>query len=265
MKRVRVLSILCLAGAIFAGDQQHGQADILVASLVQDTHVESSNPTATIAASPWLWVRNHSTVSRLALVQFELPQLPAGMLASSISEVQLSGTVYRSAAASQQLDVLVLGTNPVLTGVNYNAMVAADVIESRTVDYNFEYGSGATLIGAWTGLPQGLSSTEPHYHRATYIDDNAVDGLLYWVRQTISDSGPSLLTLAFGPSGATPTCDFRFWSTEGATGSTNNPPACVLPAIPLTLTLIPEPSSAVLALLAMVGGMTVCSRRRRKE
>ena len=263
MRQVVVILAICGFAVVTAAITQPSQAEILATTLLEDTFVQSSSATSNYRTADYLWVRNHSTVSRLALAQFRLPQLPSGMTPSSIGEVWISGTVYRSATANQELEVLVLGTDPDLTAVNYNDMMTAGVITGLTGNYNFAYGSGATLVDQWTVAPQGSSGTEPHYYRVQYVDDNSADGLLYWVQQTISDTGPTTLTVAFGPRGTEASCDFRFWSMEGAADSSNNPPAGFLPAIPLTLTLIPEPSAALLCVLALAGGLVLRLRRRR--
>ena len=101
----------------------------LDATLVEDTYVRSDQGTTNYDGDAYeVYIRNYSAFGRVGLVQFTLPQLPAGYTVADILDVELAGVLaWRPASPNvMSLELLGLDVNPDPTTVTYN-----DLLEDR--------------------------------------------------------------------------------------------------------------------------------------
>ncbi len=227
------------------------QADILQATLVEDTYVRSNSPDTNFDGdSEEIWIRNHNTVSRLGLFQFTLPQLTAGLTANDVVKAELVGFTVPGKNASSPSGLIVSGLsiNPDLQTITYNGAVSQDIITGKDANYNFVYGANATVFSdIWS-----VAATSEQTYEATAPGE----GLLKFVRDHISDTQPVMVTIAVGPNGTVATTDFHFCSQEYSGTPAQLP-------MSLTLTTVPEPSTALLAVFGVLLGLVAIVRRRR--
>jgi len=216
-------------------------AKVLSATLVADTFVDSSNPgTHFNGSTHQIYIRNcryHPDLTgagktvdagHLGLVQFTLPQLPAGW---NVSRARLAGVVAQNhklygmpgwaPARPIELEVLGLSVNPDLSTVTYNAIhdatghgVITDYTASGSV--NFTFGSQAQSLE----VLRFDTSTTPVGARLQFPDQQGK--LRAFVQSKISQTGPSVITLAIGPGRTQAVsgmdCDFKFYAKKNADG-----------------------------------------------
>ncbi len=216
---------------------------LISAELVEDTYVDCSNPGRNFSGGVnQLCVRNCNhhpdltgagktlDVGLLGLVQFVLPQLPAGW---NVNAVRFAGVVAQNQrkygmpgwAPSRpiELEVLGLGVNPDLATVTYEALHDAaghGVISGYTAagSVNFTFGSESRSLE----VLRFNTSAAPVGSILRFPD--AEGKLSAFVRSKISRSEPKVVTLAIGP-GRTQSvsgmdCDFEFYAKENAAGRT---------------------------------------------
>jgi hypothetical protein len=214
---------------------------VLSAKLVEDTFVDCSNPNTNYVGTAYQTsIRNSrfhpdltgaggiADIGQLALVQFTLPQLPAGW---HVTRARLAGVVAQNhnlygmpgwaPARPIELEVLGLSVNPDLTTVTYNAVHDATghgVITdySASGSRNFTFGSQAQSLE----VLRFSTSTTPVGSLLQFPDQQG--GLRAFVRNKISQSEPKVITLAIGPghtqSVSGMDCDFRFYAKENIAG-----------------------------------------------
>jgi len=214
---------------------------VLSAKLVEDTFVDCSNPGTNVNGSTHqIYIRNsryHPDLTgagktldagHLGLVQFALPQLPAGW---NVTAARLAGEVAQNhksygmpgwaPARPIELEVLGLGVNPDLAAVTYNAVhdatghgVITDYSASGSV--NFTFGSQAQSLEV---LRFNTSAT-PAGSLLQFPDPEGK--LCAFVRSKISRTGPVVITLAIGPGRTQAVsgmdCDFKFYAKENTAG-----------------------------------------------
>lgn len=228
---------------------------VLSAELVADTFVDCSNPgTNFYGSADRIYIRNSryhpdltgagKTVDAglLGLVQFTLPQLPAGW---KVSGARLAGVVAQNhksygmpgwaPARPIELEVLGLDVNPDLTTVTYNALHDATG-HGVIIDYtasgsaNFTFGSQAQSLE----VLRLDTSTTPAGSPLQFPDGDSK--LLAFTQREISQTGPSVITLAIGPGHTQAVsgmdCDFKFYAKKYAGGSAPMSLMLVLEHIP---------------------------------
>ncbi len=247
-----VLVFICSAiGSVVA---LPARADILQATLVEDTYVRSGASGTNFNGDSDLgfeiFVRNAGSTSsynRLGLVQFVLPQLPSGIVASDVIAAELAGTIAHNKTTNPDLYVLGLSVNPDLTKVTYDDLLDTSgngvITGIDGSSYDFIYGNNATVFDDLWEIDANVDEVDK---RVTYEDELASGGLLSFIRDNISTTESKTITLALGPHGTT---DFQFYSQE------------TMPAMSLKLTTVPEPSSMVLAALGVLLGLVAIYRR----
>lgn len=228
---------------------------VLSAKLLEDTFVDCSNPGTNFNGSTHqIYVRNcryHPNLTgagktvdagHLGLVQFALPQLPAGW---NVTAARLAGVVaqnhklYGMAGWAPgrpiELEVLGLGVNPDLARVTYDAVhdaaghgVISDYAASGSV--NFTFGHQAQSLE----MLRFNTSTTPPGSLLQFPDPEGK--LAAFVRSRISREVPKVITLAIAPGRTQAVsgmdCDFKFYARENTAGQT---------AMSLTLELKPAP------------------------
>ena len=253
-----VLALACGAGCLLV--LPVAQAEMLQATLVEDVFVQSNDPaTNKNGSSDQIWIRNNASVSRLALFQFTLPQLPTGLTASDVIGAELVGSAQR-ARSSKSLIVSGLSVNPNLDAITYNDAVSQNIIIDRDASSNFNYGTSATVFSdIWSVDNTSNTNLLIPGLEQTYEDTTVDEGLLKFIQDNISATQPVTITIAVGPNGSQDSTDFRFYSQEyvPADGNPAESPMA------LTLTTVPEPSSAILAALGMLLGLVAIARRQR--
>ena len=214
---------------------------VLTAKLVEDTFVDCSNPGTNHARTACqINIRNSrfhpdltgaggiADIGQLALVQFTLPQLPAGW---NVTRARLEGVVAQNhnqygmpgwaPARPIELEVLGLSVNPNLTTVTCNAVQEATghgVITGYTASgsVNFTFGSQAQSLE----VLRFSTSTTPVGSLLQFPDQQGA--LRAFVRGIISQTEPKVITLAIGPghtqSVSGMDCDFRFYAKENSAG-----------------------------------------------
>jgi len=217
------------------------QAMVLSAELVEDTFVDSSNPATNYNGSPnQVHVRNcrrHPDLAgaggivdtgQLGLIQFALPKLPAGW---NVASARLAGVVAQnhnlygmpgwSPARPIELELLGLSVNPDLTTVTYNTLhdakghgVVTDYTASGSV--NFTFGGQAQSLE----VLQFDTSTTPVGSLLQFPDQQGK--LCAFVQSKISQTGPTVITLAIGPGRTQAVsgmeCDFKFYAKKNTAG-----------------------------------------------
>jgi len=216
-------------------------ARVLSATLVEDTFVDSSKPgTNHNGSKDQIHIRNcrfHPDLTgaggivdmgRLGLVQFTLPQLPVGW---NVTGARLAGTVAQNhnfygkpewaPDRPIELEVLGLSVNPDLSTVTHDTVhdaIGHGVITAYTASgsVNFTFGSQAQSLE----ILRFDTSTTPVGSLLQFSDRQGALGA--FVRGKISQSGPTVITLAIGPgrtqgvSGMD--CDFKFYAKENTDG-----------------------------------------------
>lgn len=214
---------------------------LLSAKLVDDTFVDWSNPDTHFNGSTHqVYIRNckhhpdltgaGNTVDagHLGLVQFALPQLPAGR---NVARARLAGVVAQNhklygvpgwaPGRPIELEVLGLSVNPDLATVTCHALHHAagqGVITAYAASgsVNFTFGSQAQSLE----VLRFDTSAVPPGSVLQFPDQGG--RLLAFVRSKISRTGPSVITLAIGPGRTQAVsgmdCDFKFYSRESAAG-----------------------------------------------
>jgi hypothetical protein len=215
-----------------------GRMKVLSATLVADTFVDSSNPGTNFnGGTNQVYIRNcryHPDLSgagktvdagHLGLVQFALPQLPAGW---TVASARLAGVVAQNhklygmpswaPGRPVELEVLGLSVNPDLSTATYNAIrecgVTTDYSASGSV--NFTFGSQAQSLE----VLRFNTSTTPAGSLLQFPDREGK--LRAFVRSKISQTKPKVITLAIGP-GRTQSvsgmeCDFKFYARKNPAG-----------------------------------------------
>jgi len=160
----------------------------------------------------------------LGLLQFALPQLPAGW---KVTSARLAGVIAQNhklygmpgwaPARPIELELLGLSENPDLTTVTYNAVhdarghgVITDYTASGSV--NFTFGSQAQSLE----VLRFSTSATPVGSVLQFPDQQGK--LCAFVQSKISQTEPRVITLAIGP-GRTQSvsgmeCDFKFYARE---------------------------------------------------
>lgn len=214
---------------------------VLSAKLVEDTFVDCSNPgTKFNGSTHQIYIRNckhhpdltgaGTTVDAglLGLVQFTLPQLPAGW---NVTGARLAGVVAQNhklygmpgwaPGRPIELEVLGLSVNPDLTTVTYNAVheatghgVITDYSASGSV--NFTFGSQAQSLEVLRFNTSMMST-------GSLLQFPDHEGkLLAFVQGRINPTGPSVVTLAIGPGRTQAVsgmdCDVKFYTKENTAG-----------------------------------------------
>jgi len=254
--RKRVL-IGCLAAAMAA---PAAHAGVLNATLVEDTAVASTNPTTNMSGERFVPIRAVSAATRAGLFQFDLPALPTGQVVT-----QVDFTAWAGAVAADFVLVDVLGTTSAmdLSTITWNSAISAGVLQGtgKTAGYTPDWGAmwtkfaGEELdIDGWVNLTS-----------RTYTDADDAAGLLKFVQDNISTTGPVRITLGFGFSITEDgTGGFQFRSQNDSGSGTTTPPGPYTATLVLTTAAgaepIPEPASALLVL----AGAGVLARRRRR-
>lgn len=216
-------------------------AKVVSATLVEDTFVDSSNPCTNFNGSTHqIYIRNcryHPDLTgagktvdagQLGLVQFALPQLPAGW---KVTGAKLAGMVAQNhklygrpgwaPGRPIELEVLGLSENPDLTTVTYNAVhdakghgVITDYTASGSV--NFTFGSQVQSLE----VLRFSTSTTPAGSVLQFPDQQG--GLYAFVRSKISQTEPRVITLAIGPGRTQAVsgmeCDFKLYAKENTAG-----------------------------------------------
>lgn len=214
---------------------------VISAELVGDTFVDSSNPGRNFRESAnQINIRNrrfHPDLSgagkivdtgQLGLLQFTLPQLPAGW---NVTSARLAGVVAQkhnlygmpgwAPDRPIELEVLGLSENPNFTTVTYNALHDATghgVITDYTASGsgNFTFGSQAQSLE----VLRFNTSTTPVASVLQFPDQEGK--LRAFVRGKISPTGPRVITLAIGPGRTQAVsgmdCDFTFFAKENTVG-----------------------------------------------
>ena len=212
-------------------------AKVVSATLVEDTFVDSSNPCTNFNGSTHqIYIRNcrfHPDLTgagktidagQLGLLQFALPQLPAGW---KVTSARLAGVIAQNhklygmpgwaPARPIELELLGLSENPDLTTVTYNAVhdarghgVITDYTASGSV--NFTFGSQAQSLE----VLRFSTSATPVGSVLQFPDQQGK--LCAFVQSKISQTEPRVITLAIGP-GRTQSvsgmeCDFKFYARE---------------------------------------------------
>jgi len=214
---------------------------VLSANMVEDTFVDSSNPGTNFHGSTHqIYIRNcqhHPNrtgagktldAGHLGLVQFTLPQLPAGW---NVTKARLAGVVAQNhklygmpgwaPARPIELELLGLSTNPNLATVTYNTIhdaAGSGIITnySSSGSVNFTFGSQAQSLEV---LRFNTSAT-PIGSILRFPDKEGK--LCAFVQRNISDKEPKVITFAIGPgrtqgvSGMD--CDFKFYNKENTAG-----------------------------------------------
>ena len=214
---------------------------VLSAKLVEDTFVDCSNQGTNFNGSTnQIYIRNcryHPDLTgagktvdsgHLGLVQFALPQLPAGW---NVTRARLAGVVAQNynlygmpgwaPGRPIELEVLGLSVNPDLTTVTYNTVhdatgqgVITDYTASGSI--NFTFGSQAQSLE----VLRFSTSTTPVGSVLQFPDQQGE--LCAFVRSKISQTESRVITLAIGP-GRTQSvsgmdCDFKFYAKENIVG-----------------------------------------------
>lgn len=214
-----------------------GRTRVLSAKLVEDTFVDSSNPGTNFNGSAHqIYIRNckhHPDLTgagktvdagHLGLVQFALPQLPAGW---NVAAARLAGVVAQNhklygkpgwaPGRPIELEVLGLSVNPDLTTVTCNAVRDAPghgVITDYTAagSVNFAFGSQAQPLE----VLRFNTSTTPAGSLLQFPDREGK--LSAFVQSRISRAEPKVITLAIGPGRTQAVsgmeCDFKFYARE---------------------------------------------------
>ncbi len=212
-------------------------AKVVSATLVEDTFVDSSNPCTNFNGSTHqIYIRNcrfHPDLTgaggmmdtgQLGLLQFALPQLPAGW---KVTSARLAGVIAQNhklygmpgwaPARPIELELLGLSENPDLVTVTYNAVhdakghgVITDYTASGSV--NFTFGSQAQSLE----VLRFSTSATPVGSVLQFPDQQGK--LCAFVQSKISQTEPRVITLAIGP-GRTQSvsgmeCDFKFYARE---------------------------------------------------
>lgn len=214
---------------------------VLSTKLVEDTFVDCSNPGTNFNGSTHqIHIRNckhHPDLTgagrtvdagHLGLVQFTLPQLPAGW---TVTAARLAGVVAQNhkkygmpgwaPGRPIELEVLGLGVNPDLATVTYNAVrdaagrgVISDYTASGSV--NFTFGSQAQSLE----VLRFNTSTTPTGSLLQFPDSEGK--LCAFVRSKVSRVEPKVITLAIGPGRTQAVsgmeCDFKFYARENTAG-----------------------------------------------
>ncbi len=214
---------------------------VLSARLVEDAFVDCSNPRTNFAGSAHqINVRNcryHPDltgaggivdVGQMGLVQFALPQLPAGW---KVTRARFAGVVAQkhnlygmpgwAPARPIELEVLGLSANPDLKTVTYTALrdatglgVITDYTASGSV--NFTFGRQAQSLE----VLRFCTSTTPVGSVLQFPDTQGE--LCAFVKKKISPSEMRVVTLAIGPGRTQAVsgmeCDFKFYAKENVTG-----------------------------------------------
>jgi len=214
---------------------------VLFAELVEDTFVDCASPGTNFnGRTHQIYIRNckhHPDLTgagktldagHLGLVQFALPQLPAGW---NVTGVRLAGLVAQNhklygmpgwaPARPIELEVLGLSVNPDLTTVTYHAAhdatgqgVITDYTASGSV--NFTFGSQAESLE----VLRFSTSVTPVGSLLQFPDQQGK--LCAFVRSRISPTGPRVITLAIGPGRTQAVsgmdCDFQFYAKENTAG-----------------------------------------------
>ncbi len=217
------------------------QAMVLCATLVEDTFVDRSNPGTNYNRSTnQIYIRNHRghpdltgaggivDSGQLGLVQFTLPQLPAGW---KVTSARLAGVVAQNhnfyglpgwaPDRPIELEVLGLSVNPNLTTVTYNALhdaagraVITDYTASGSV--NFTFGSQAQSLE----VLRFSTATTPVGSLLQFPDQQGK--LRAFVLSKISQTGPRVIRLAIGPGRTQAVsgmdCDFKFYAKQNTAG-----------------------------------------------
>ena len=219
---MKALNFLCLFACLLITTAAQAST-VLNATLVEDTYVATNNPDTNYNGDQYeIYIRNHQDVGRLGVIQFTLPQLPAGKTAADITSVDLSGIVaYNHSTGTGDRDVslqiLGMSTNPDLTTLTYNNLLdptGNGVVTDYVVAYdNIVYGSQTTSLDAvsFNGGDTFVGDT------FTFADSNG--GLQSFVQSSVTNQTQAV-TLAIGPGISSPAlCDFRFYSQENIYGA----------------------------------------------
>jgi hypothetical protein len=217
------------------------RARALSAKLVEDTFVDCSRPSINFNGSAHqIYIRNcnhHPDLTgagktvdagHLGLVQFALPQLPAGW---NVTRARLAGVVAQNhklygmpgwaPGRPIELEVLGLSADPDLATVTYKAVhdatghgVIRDYTASGSV--NFTFGSQAQSLE----VLRFNTSTTPAGSLLHFPDREGE--LRAFVQSKISQTGPKVITLAIGPGRTQAVsgmdCDFKFYARENTDG-----------------------------------------------
>lgn len=224
-------------------------ARVLSATLIEDTFVDTSMPETNFNRSAHqIYIRNCShhpdltgagktvDAGHLGLVQFTLPQLPAGW---NVTAAKLAGVVAQNhkvygmpgwaPGRPIELEVLGLSANPDLATVTYNALhdaTGAGVIceYSATGSANFTFGNQAQSLE----VLRFDTSMTPSGSLLQFPDREGK--LCKFVRSKMGREGPKTITFALGPGKTQAVsgmdCDFQFCAKEDSAGR-----------VPMSLTL----------------------------
>lgn len=214
---------------------------LLSAKLLEDTFLDCSNPdTAFNGSAHQIYIRNckhHPDLTgegktvdagHLGLVQFTLPQPPAGW---SVTSARLAGVVAQNHKLYGmpgwapdrpiELEVLGLSVNPDLTTVTYHALrdamghgVTTDYTASGSINFTFGHQAQSLEVLRFN------TSTTPVGSLLQFPDSDGK--LLAFVQRYIRQTGPRVITLAIGPGRTQAVsgmeCDFKFYAKENTAG-----------------------------------------------
>ncbi len=231
------------------------RAKVLSARLVEDSFVDSSNPGTNFNGSTHqIYIRNcryHPNLTgagkivdagHLGLVQFALPQLPAGW---SVTGARLAGVVAQNhkfyglpgwaPGRPIELEVLGLSVNPDLATVTYSTLhdatgngVIADYTASGSV--NFTFGNQARSLGILR-----LDTSMTPVDSVLQFPDQQGE-LRAFLQSRISQKEPKVITLAIGPGRTQAVsgmdCDFKFYARENTAGRAHMSLTLVLEQVP---------------------------------
>lgn len=214
---------------------------VLSARLLEDTFVDCANPGTNFNGSAdQIYVRNcryHPNLTgagktvdagHLGLVQFALPQLPAGW---NVTAARLAGVVAQNhklygmpgwaPGRPIELEVLGLGVNPDLAAVTYDGVhdaaghgVVSDYAASGSVNFTFGHQAQSLEVLRFN------TSTTPPGSPLQFPDAEGKLGA--FVRSKISREEPRVITLAVGPGRTQAVsgmdCDFKFYAKGNTAG-----------------------------------------------
>ncbi|QDS99099.1 hypothetical protein [Adhaeretor mobilis] len=227
---------------ICAGGLQSAAAATMDATLIEDTYLQSPQD-VNYSSEAVLKFRTFRSVWRNPLIQFDLPALPSGQRVVGAELILTSAQAVSGVGGTPDIEVLATTTPIDLSSATY-------VTTDPALHTGGEPGVSALLwTNAWSDF-----STESVIPGAdfssgqivVYADNDGADGMLKFVRDSISGTNP--VTVNFG---------LGFVSREGEGGTTSagwdihsGESAGNAPILRITTEAIPEPSGISLALFA---------------
>lgn len=167
----------------------------LEAFLIEDTYIESSNPSTVKAGITDIYLgRDDSGVTRAGFLQWRLPQLPTPAH-RAVAATLRTRTTTAEVAVPNQLELGHLDFNPDLATLTWNSAVSQAIITGRDTDFMIVWGDAATI---WPDLWISPGSTA--YQWNAYSDFKPGSGLLPAVQVALSATVSNTLTIITGPA-----------------------------------------------------------------